>query len=99
VSRAALGQNYPNPFNPSTKVEYWVPEGVKVGGRSNVSITVYDVHGARVRTLVSGPKNAGHYIAQWDGRDDHGSPVGSGIYFCRMATAGFTGTRKMVLLK
>jgi len=99
VSRAQLGQNYPNPFNPSTRIEYWVPETPRAGERSNVTVTVYDVRGARVRALVSGPKAAGHYVAQWDGRDDHGTSVGSGIYFYRMATAGFVGTRKMVLLK
>jgi hypothetical protein len=99
VSRAELGQNYPNPFNPTTKIEYWVPEGMKAGQRSNVNVTVYDVRGARVRSLVSGSKSAGHYVAQWDGRDDRGTPVSSGIYFYRMTVAGFSGTRKMVLLK
>jgi hypothetical protein len=99
VSRAELGQNYPNPFNPTTRIEYWVPEGMKAGERSGVSVTVYDVRGARVRSLVSGAKSAGHYVAQWDGRDDRGTPVSSGIYFYRMTVAGFSGTRKMVLLK
>jgi hypothetical protein len=99
VSRADLGQNYPNPFNPSTKIEYWVPEALKAGARSNVNVTVYDVSGARVKTLVSGPKTAGHYVAQWDGRDDRGTAVSSGIYFYRMTTTGFASTRKMVLLK
>lgn len=99
VSRAELGQNYPNPFNPTTRIEYWVPEGMKAGERANVSVTVYDVRGARVRSLVSGTKNAGHYVAQWDGRDDRGTPVSSGLYFYRMTVAGFSGTRKMVLLK
>jgi hypothetical protein len=99
VSRADLGQNYPNPFNPSTKIEYWVPESPRAGARSSVNVTVYDVSGARVKTLVSGPKTAGHYVAQWDGRDDRGTAVSSGIYFYRMTTAGFASTRKMVLLK
>jgi hypothetical protein len=99
VSRAALGQNYPNPFNPSTKIEYWVPEVAKAGERMAVNVTVYDVRGARVRTLVSGGRSAGHYVAQWDGRDDRGAPVSSGIYFYRMTTAGFSAVRKMVLLK
>jgi hypothetical protein len=99
VSRADLGQNYPNPFNPTTKIEYWVPEAVRTGERASVNVIVYDVSGARVRTLVSGPKAAGHYVAQWDGRNDRGNVVGSGIYFYRMTTAGFASTRKMVLLK
>jgi hypothetical protein len=99
VSRAGLGQNYPNPFNPTTKVEYWVPEAQKAGGRANVNLVVYDVSGARVKTLVSGPKTAGHYVAQWDGRDDRGTAVSSGIYFYRMTTGNFAAVRKMVLLK
>jgi hypothetical protein len=98
VSRAALGQNYPNPFNPVTKIEYWVPEGAR-GGRADVHLVVYDVRGARVRTLVAGPRAAGRYVAEWDGRDEAGAPAGSGIYFCRMTTTGFASTRKMVLLK
>jgi len=99
VTRAALGQNYPNPFNPSTRIEYWVPEGARAGDRSNVSVVVYDVHGARVRTLVSESRSAGHYLARWDGRDDRGTPVSSGIYFYRMTTGSFAAVRKMVLLK
>jgi len=98
VSRAALGQNYPNPFNPVTKIEYWVPEG-GAGSKAGVNVVVYDVRGARVRTLVSGVRSAGRYVAQWDGRDDAGTPVSSGVYFYRMTTPGFASTRKMLLLK
>ena len=99
VSRADLGQNYPNPFNPTTKIEYWVPEAIKAGTRASVNVIVYDVSGARVKTLVSGPKAAGHYVAQWDGRDDRGNSVSSGVYFYRMTTGSFSAVRKMVLLK
>jgi len=60
---------------------------------------IYDVRGARVRTLVSGPKSAGRYVAQWDGRDDRGGRVSSGIYFYKMTTGSFSAVRKMVLLK
>jgi hypothetical protein len=98
VSRAALGQNYPNPFNPTTKIEYWVPEGAP-GSKAGVNVTVYDVRGARVKTLVSGPKSAGHYVAQWDGHDESGNPVSSGVYFYRMTSGNFAAVRKMVLLK
>jgi hypothetical protein len=98
VSRAALGQNFPNPFNPVTKIEYWVPEG-SPGSKAGVNLVVYDVRGARVRTLVSGTKAAGRYEAQWDGRNDTGSPVSSGVYFYRMTAPGFATTRKMLLLK
>jgi hypothetical protein len=98
VSRAALGQNHPNPFNPVTTIEYWVPEAVR-GGKAGVNLVVYDVRGAKVRTLVSGPRSAGKHIAQWDGRNDTGSPAGSGVYFYRMTTGTFSDVRKMVLLK
>ncbi|HEX6792140.1 MAG TPA: C25 family cysteine peptidase [Candidatus Krumholzibacteria bacterium] len=98
VSRAALGQNFPNPFNPVTKIEYWVPEG-SPGTKAGVNLVVYDVRGARVRTLVTGTKAPGRYVAQWDGRNDAGSPVSSGIYFYRMTAPGFATTRKMLMLK
>jgi hypothetical protein len=103
VTRAALGQNYPNPFNPSTRIEYWVPEGGPDGGngagRAPVSLVVYDVRGRRVRTLVDAPQAAGRYRVDWDGRNDQGAPVGSGIYFYRISTPRFSDARKMVLLK
>jgi hypothetical protein len=99
VRRAVLGQNYPNPFNPVTKIEYRVAEGSRAGERVAVSVVVYDVRGARVRTVVEGPHAAGRYVAQWDGRDERGNPVGSGVYFYRMTAPGFSDVRKMVLLK
>jgi hypothetical protein len=97
VSRAGLGQNFPNPFNPSTHIEYWVPEGAGAG--TDVRLVVYDVHGARVRTLVDATQPAGRYRVEWDGRNADGAPVGSGIYFYRMVTTQFSATRKMLLLK
>ncbi len=98
VTRAKLGQNYPNPFNPVTKIEYWVPEEAG-SARSAVSLVVYDVRGGRVRTLVNGARAPGRFVAEWDGRDDAGTPVGSGVYFYRMTTGAFQDARKMVLLK
>ncbi|MDH4035875.1 MAG: C25 family cysteine peptidase [Candidatus Krumholzibacteria bacterium] len=95
VTIAKLGQNYPNPFNPVTTIEYWVPGG----SRNRVSLVIYDVRGARVRTLVDREKAAGRYAAQWDGRNDAGAPVSSGVYFYRMVAGGFENTRRMVLLK
>ncbi len=96
VSMAKLGQNYPNPFNPTTTIEYWVPGG---SGKTAVSVVIYDVRGARVRTLVEGAEPAGRYTATWDGRTDAGAPASSGIYFYRMTAPGFADVRKMVLLK
>jgi hypothetical protein len=97
VARAALGQNYPNPFNPVTRIEYWVPEGGS--GKTPVSLVIYDVRGARVRTVVSESQVAGRYVVEWDGRGEGGAPVGSGVYFYKFETPGFADARKMVLLK
>jgi len=60
---------------------------------------VYNVAGRHVRTLVNGEVDAGYHSAMWDGRDDRGVEVGSGVYFCRMEAEGFEGSTKMVLLK
>jgi len=60
---------------------------------------VYDVRGARVRVLVSGEEGAGKHVVEWDGRNDGGQTVGSGVYFYRLEAAQFVDTRKMVLLK
>jgi hypothetical protein len=99
VERAGLGQNYPNPFNPTTRIEYWVPDGVGSVGGAPVSLVIYDVRGARVRTLVDARQPSGRYRVDWDGRDSSGTPVGSGVYFYRLATTHFSGTHKMLLLK
>jgi len=99
VTRAGLAQNFPNPFNPSTKIEYWVPGDGGAAGAAPVSLVIYDVRGARVRTLVDTRQPSGRYRVEWDGRDSAGTPVGSGVYFYRLATSHFSGTRKMLLLK
>jgi WD40 repeat protein len=99
VLRAGLGQNFPNPFNPSTRFEYWVPDSAGRGGAIPVQIAIYDVRGARVRTLVDGVRPPGRYRVEWDGRGSDGTPVGSGVYFYRMVAAQFTDTRKMLLIK
>jgi hypothetical protein len=93
-SQFALHQCVPNPFNPSTTIRYDVPSG---GAR--VSIAVFDVTGRRVVSLVDGTRPAGVQSVTWDGRDEHGQAVASGVYFYRMASGNFTQTRKMVLLK
>jgi len=98
VAAARLGQNFPNPFNPTTQIEYWVPESAGSAG-SPVSLVVYDVHGARVRTLIDARQPAGRYRVEWDGRNNDGNAVATGVYFYRMVTTRFSGTRKMVLLK
>ncbi len=98
VRTASLGQNYPNPFNPTTRIEYRLPES-SPGAKTHVSVVVYDVRGAKVRELVNGEQSPGKHAVDWDGRNDAGETVGSGVYFYRMRASGFSGVRKMVLLK
>ncbi len=93
VVRFALGQNYPNPFNPTTTIAFDVPSA----GR--VSLVIYDVTGARVRTLVDGDVRAGAHRVAWDGTNEARERAGSGVYFYRLATGGKVLTKKMVLLK
>ena len=88
-----LGQNYPNPFNPVTQIVYQVPES------GQVRLVVYNLLGQEVRRLVEGRVSAGFYQAVWDGRDDRGRSVSSGLYFYRMEAEDFSQVRKMVLLK
>jgi hypothetical protein len=93
-TRFALHQNSPNPFNPVTTVEYDVPAP---GGR--VTVAVYDVSGRLVRTLVDSPQEPGSLAAVWDGTDERGAHVGSGVYYCRMQASGFDERIKLTLLK
>jgi hypothetical protein len=91
---AALYQAVPNPFNPSTTIRFDVPDG---GVR--VQISVYDVAGRLVKTLVDDRLDAGRRQVTWDGRNQTGSPVASGMYFYRMTTESYAATHKMLLLK
>jgi hypothetical protein len=95
VTQGSLSQNYPNPFNPTTTIRYLVPDG----GVQQVRLVVYDVRGARVRTLVDREQRGGSYAVDWDGRNDQGQAVGSGVYFYRLVERNYTQTRKMLLLK
>jgi hypothetical protein len=89
----ALAQNYPNPFNPSTVIRYEMKE------KGLVTIRIYDVSGRLVRTLSSGVKDAGRYSVAWNGANERGAEVASGIYFYKMETDDFNLTKKMVLLR
>jgi hypothetical protein len=88
-----LAQNFPNPFNPSTTIRYDMKE------KGLVRIKIYNVAGELVRTLVDEMKNAGAYSIAWDGRNNAGSGVASGIYFYKMETRAFSQTKKMVVLR
>ena len=91
----ALGQNFPNPFNPSTTISYDVPEGNEV----MVRLSVYNIRGQLISTLVNEVKTEGSYQVQWDGSDNNGRQVSSGVYFYRIQAGEFGKTRKMVILK
>ncbi|MCK4235878.1 MAG: T9SS type A sorting domain-containing protein, partial [Candidatus Krumholzibacteria bacterium] len=88
-----LAQNFPNPFNPATKIKFDMKE------KGLVTIRIYNVAGQLVRTLVNEVRDAGSYTEPWDGRNNIGAGVASGIYFYKMETKNFSRTRKMVLLK
>ncbi len=93
----SLAQNYPNPFNPSTSIAYDVPVGYKDGVK--VVLEVFNIRGQRVSTLVNDHKTPGSYVINWNGKDDAGRRVGSGIYIYRIKAGDFTSTKKMVILK
>lgn len=88
-----LRQNYPNPFNLGTIIKYALPKA------SEVRIQVYNVLGQKVRNLVNQRQEAGYKMVRWDGKNDHGVEVGSGIYFYRIEAEDFVKCKKMVLLK
>ncbi len=93
-ARAYVSSNHPNPFNPSTTIGYGVPAP---GGR--VVLTIYDLAGRLVRTLVDEERRPGAHAAIWHGRDDHGGELASGVYFYRLEIGEFRVGRTMVLLK
>jgi hypothetical protein len=90
----SLSNNYPNPFNPETKIQYTV--GSK---QTPIRLTIYNVLGQKVTTLADEPKRAGTHHVIWDGKNDEGKEVASGIYFYQLKAGGFTETKKMLLLK
>ncbi|MBU0983975.1 MAG: T9SS type A sorting domain-containing protein [candidate division Zixibacteria bacterium] len=92
-TRFALEQNYPNPFNPETRIEFSLPEA------SAVTLAVYNVLGQQVRTLASGDLPAGTHSVVWNGTDDYGRSVASGVYLYRLETGASVVTKKMMLLK
>ncbi len=89
----ALSQNYPNPFNPETFMEFSLPQDCRV------DLTVYNVRGQLVKTLVHGSMQAGAYKVRWDGTDKSELRVASGVYFYRLITGDRVNTKKMILMK
>jgi len=88
-----LAQNYPNPFNPTTAISY------QVSAVSWVNLRVFDILGRQVTTLVSGSRPAGAHVVQWDGNNERGERMPSGIYLYRLTVGSSEVTKKMILLK
>jgi hypothetical protein len=88
-----LEQNYPNPFNPTTRIQFTLPK------RSAVRLTLYDLLGREVVTLVDEVRVAGNHTIEWNGFNALGQRVGSGVYFYRIEAGRFVQSRKLMLLK
>ena len=91
--KLSLEQNYPNPFNPETIISYSLPK------RIHVRLRIFNTLGQEVRTLVDIVQSAGIKQVRWDGRDQAGNRLASGVYLYQIQTASFSATRKMIMLK
>ncbi len=89
----ALASNHPNPFNPTTTLRFSLPQA------GEAELSIYNLLGQRVATLVKGPQEAGPHALQWDGRDDAGRELASGVYFYRLQAGTQVETRKLLLLR
>ncbi|NOY79216.1 MAG: T9SS type A sorting domain-containing protein [Calditrichaeota bacterium] len=92
-TKFALNQNYPNPFNPTTEISYELPK------TTHVRLTVYNMLGQKVATLIDAKMPAGSYQATWNGKDEFGRTVGSGLYIYQLEAGSFKATKKMLLMK
>jgi hypothetical protein len=88
-----LFQNYPNPFNPETRIRFELPS------RGRVKLCIYSVKGQLIRTLIEKDMTAGPHSVRWNGRDDSGRSVASGVYFYSLSTPQVKESRKMILLR
>ena len=88
-----LDQNYPNPFNLSTTIQYGIP--AKTAGK----IVIYNILGQQVRTFDLGEREAGRYKLIWDGKNNYGSVISTGVYIYRFESVNFISAKKMILLK
>jgi len=88
-----LAGNYPNPFNPETTIKLAVHEA------GQVTLDIYNVRGQKIRSLINGHLDAGNHDIVWNGIDDKGNSVGSGVYFYNMKFGKYSSTKKMILMK
>ena len=86
-------QNYPNPFNPSTSIRFSIPK------LSKISISIYNVNGQKVKSLLNGTMSPGYHHINWYGDDENGILVPNGIYLYIMGTSSFVEKRKMLFIK
>ena len=93
IAGFSLGNAYPNPFNPETDISFSLPE------KGEVSIVIYNIMGEKVKTLVAGEMEVGTHTVHWNGKNDAGFSIASGIYFYRMQAGEFTQTKRLTLLK
>jgi len=91
----SLYQNYPNPFNPTTVIRYSVSSDDPI----HTTLRIYNTLGQKVKTLVNESKGAGDYEVIWDGKNDQGKEVTSGVYFYRLEADRFSEVKKMILVK
>jgi hypothetical protein len=89
----ALAQNFPNPFNAATTIRF------SLADRAQIELCLYNLRGQRIATLATGERPAGLYSFAWDGRDDSGHALASGVYLYRMRAGHRTETRKLTLLR
>jgi len=89
----ALHQNYPNPFNPETKIQFDVAE------KSHVSVEIFNLVGQKVATLANSTMEVGKYTITWNGMNDKGAPLPSGMYFYEMNSSSYHAIKKLVLVK
>ena len=88
-----LLKNYPNPFNAGTNLLFSLSE------KSRIELAIYNLLGQRVRTIADGSRKPGTHSVYWDGRDDSGTELASGVYFYRLETGGIEKTRKLLLIR
>lgn len=89
----ALLQNHPNPFNPETEISFELPEA------NHIVVKIFNTLGEEIRTLVDAPYQVGYHRVRWDGKDNNGKPVASGVYLYRLQAGTFSHVGKMSLLR
>ena len=93
VAMTNLNNNYPNPFNPTTTISY------NLAADGNVSLDVYNVKGQKVKSLLNAKQTSGEHSVVWNGKDDSGKNLTSGVYFYKLQSGNYVSTKKMLLLK